>query len=387
MLKSIKYKNMYLLNDKSNLNLTLSTLGEESKLQSLSIYYNKNAGPSTKVIVRTQNNIKNTIHKSSSTITIEKCVIGLIVLIMCLMLVNLLYLTFKKPKNVFYMIKKLIKDTWNELNRSSIIFIFICWLMLNGAMYILNDYAVNQIIVYTCIALSIFILFMTIMGTKGYKLLKSINQEKFGNMPAILCSLFGITAYCMIMTISLNNIHIEFSNIQQKLILLISSFSLIIVYIFNMQILYNLIIYRCKIVKKSTPQKRFFNFCFLSIFVIICFISIFTSANFLSEYIDPDAFKDEPLNSHTTFDIFYYSASTFLTFCSENISAHTMLSKFICLLSKITTIISITVLISILTGLLPEDVDNYDKKHTKKIPNRKNNSSKHNKNAKNRPHN
>src|SRR3712207_5277972 len=203
-----------------------------------------------------------------------------------------------------------------------------------------------------------------------YKLLKSIDDEKFSDISITIMCLFGIIVYCIIISLFINMATAEFLATHKKIISLILYICLIGTYMFNMQILYTLTIYRSQIIKKNTEKSQFLNFCALAVFVIICFTCIFISTNLLLWYNDPSNFKNSSSDPYDIFDIIYYSISTFLTFCAENINANTVLSKLTCLLSKITTIISITVLLSVVTGSLPDNKNTdeeckTDKKDTK----------------------
>lgn len=354
VLKSIKYKNMYLLNDKSNLNLTLSTLGEESKLQSLSIYYNKNAEPSTKVIMRTKNNIKNTTQKSSESWEVLFIVVAITILL--LMFLCLFYNVLLKPKhysfNLIELLKK-FKNTWTKLKTIYKFVVGISYIIICVEIFTLNGCSLKSFL--QCALTLIVGGFLIKFVIRGDKLLKSIDDEKFSDISITIMCLFGIIVYCITISLFINMATAEFLATHKKIISLILYICLIGTYMFNMQILYTLTIYRSQIIKKNTEKSQFLNFCALAVFVIICFTCIFISTNLLLWYNDPSNFKNSSSDPYDIFDIIYYSISTFLTFCAENINANTVLSKLTCLLSKITTIISITVLLSVVTGSLPDN--------------------------------
>ncbi|OOV53058.1 hypothetical protein B1A67_00575 [Clostridium botulinum D/C] len=213
-------------------------------------------------------------------------------------------------------------------------------------------FTITMIIIITTII--VFITFMVCFGAL-FKINEFFNYIRYNlvNTNHILLA-YCVFIYFGLILVFMNNSNLEISIPFHNFTLIYMGIMLLILYLLTFKILINLIFLRYHIIKNSNENnysklKKFTTVC---IIVIIMFICTLCLLNLILFIYDAKHFNGDNVNC---WNIIYYSISTFITFCAENITAITKLSQFICLLSKFTTIFSITILLSVIISLLPND--------------------------------
>ncbi|QPW61974.1 hypothetical protein [Clostridium botulinum] len=241
---------------------------------------------------------------------------------------------------------------------TSISFIFIIGLPMM-LLYILKTLKFYNIYI---IILSIFLILILIFPIN--ELCDWLERKKNPILKSReLHLLILVYLFLIILTIGVHIGIPKYNTIEYAIFMMI----IFIAYILICKVLYSLLIYRYNILKdKSIPiLNQFFSLFIIGMLIIIAFISIGYYTNYTLFVVNNDFFHCNLQKENiTSWQLIYYTISTFLTFCAENIIANHWTSQLACLLSKITTIFSVTILLSVLIGLLPDNIDSVDNKNT-----------------------